>query len=68
LRAFKADGNSVGDQEVKVSAVIDSGANVERIASFDPEAHSISVEFEWLVYLSHGERREEQRRRLSDER
>jgi hypothetical protein len=62
LRALKADRNAVAYEQIKVSAVIDSGFNVEGIASFDSEARSISVKFDWLVYLSHCERREGQRK------
>jgi hypothetical protein len=62
LRAFKADGDSVSDQKVKVSAVVNSGFNIERIASFDSEGDSIRVEFDWLVYLRYRERCEEDRK------
>jgi hypothetical protein len=56
LGPFKADRNSVVDLEIKVGAVAGLGPNIEGISRLDPEAATISVEFEWLVYLSHCER------------
>src|ERR1700730_2221938 len=52
LRAFKANRNAVVYEQIKVGAVIDSGFNVERIASAHSEASLIPVEFDWRMYLS----------------
>jgi hypothetical protein len=59
MSPFKADRNSVVNLQIKVGAVVDSGSNIEGIGRFDPEARAISVEFQWLVYLSGRERRKQ---------